>query len=324
MSTICGHQKQRDFLKKSFKKNRLAHALLFAGSDSLGKRKVAMEFIKFILKEGKEKTQEDTQTENREEKLIKKGRHPDLFVVSGEKEKIKINKIRELQHFLSFKPSLGSQKAVIVDRAEKMNKEAQGSLLKTLEEPKGKTLLILISSHPEMLLPTIYSRCQVIKFFPVSFDRIKKYLGSNYEISGDKAEMLAGVSQGKPGRAIDFLSNPDKLKQEKNILNKILEISESNFDFRFKLAKKISQDNYFELNKFLEVSQRYFRCLLLKKIGRIKLPEFDYFPSPTKRIESFSVSKIKKIIKFINKLIFLTSYTNVKPKLGLEVFFAKL
>lgn len=306
---IIGHQKQWQFLKKSFENNRLSHAYLFSGPDSLGKKTIALDFVKLIL--GKE-----------HKELVEKKKHPDLLFIKSEKKEIQISQIRELQVFLSYKSYYGSFKVVIIDEAEKMNQEAQSCFLKTLEEPKGKTLLILISSHPELLLPTIYSRCQIIKFFPVRAKEIKDYL-LGQGVPEKKAETLSRISQGRPGEAINFLLNPQKLEQESQIVKEILELLHSDFTSRLQYAKNLSLSNN-NLNKILEIFQRYFRYILFWKMGIMKHEDFNYFPSPSKKLESYSTSKLKKIIKFTDSVNFLISSTNINPKLALEVLLLQL
>ncbi len=312
MSIICGHQNQWRVFKKSFQNNRSAHAYLFSGIDNLGKKRVALEFLKFVFGEEKEE-------------LIERRKHPDLLIIGSEKDSIQINDIREVQRFLSYKPYLGKQRAVIVDEAEKMNRQAQSCLLKTLEEPKGNALLILISSHPEMLLPTIYSRCQLIKFFPVAEKEIIKYLKSELKIIEKKARLIAGISQGRPGRAISFIKNPEKLEKERKILKDILKISDSSLNIRFSYLRKITSDkSLIDPNEFLRILQQYLRFILLNKIGVVDSTEYNYFPQPTKKLNSFSIPKLKRIIKFTETLNYLTSFTNINSKLGLEVLMTKL
>ena len=309
---IIGHQKQSQFLKKTLQLNRLSHAYLFSGLESLGKRTLALEFVKLI---NCEKDKESPCQQCRMCKMISNNNFPDLLIIKPkEQNSIQISQIRELQHFLSFRSYYGLWKAVILDEAEKMTPAAQSCLLKTLEEAKGKVLLILISSHPEMLLPTIYSRCQIIKFFPVSRIEIKNYLVGQ-GVSEKKAERLSNISQGKPGRAVDFLLNPEKLEKETKILKEILDVCNSGLASRFQYVKSINQNGM--LIGVLEVLQRYFRYILFLKTGIADFPDFDYFPSD--KLKSYSISKVKKILKFIERISFLTSSTNVNSRLALEI-----
>ena len=154
---LIGHQKQWDFLKKKFESEKLSHAYLFVGEGQLGKKRLAKEFVKLIncLGLGQKpcgvcKNCKDIEREN----------YPDVLMVNlkNDKQEIEISQIREALNFLSYKSYYGGYKIIVIENAEKMNQEAQGCLLKTLEEPKGKTIIILIASHHELLLPTIFSR----------------------------------------------------------------------------------------------------------------------------------------------------------------------
>lgn len=139
------HKTQWNFIKGLAEHRRIPQAMIFAGVEGLGKRAMAISFVK-LLDSGE-----------------------DLILITPEGREIKIEQIRELQKELSLKPRLSDFKAAIIDKAERMRKDAQNCLLKTLEEPKGKALLILITSKPEALLETIRSRCQILKFYPPSF-----------------------------------------------------------------------------------------------------------------------------------------------------------
>jgi DNA polymerase-3 subunit delta' len=119
-------------------------------------------------------------------KKIEKRTHPDFFFIEPVKSTptareatIKIEPIRELQRKLAFHPYEGKLKVAVIDDAELMNPQAANSFLKTLEEPPSATVLILVSSHPFKLLPTLISRCQAIQFQPLTPENIKKILKEN-------------------------------------------------------------------------------------------------------------------------------------------------
>lgn len=141
---MINYKKQWELLKKSAGLNRLPHALLFSGPKGLGKRSLATKFAKF---------------------LIGNTNPPDFILVEPENNIIQISQIRELIQKLCFKPYLADCKIAIIDKAHLMNQQAQNCFLKFLEEPTDKTFLILITAYPAMLLPTILSRVQKIRFF---------------------------------------------------------------------------------------------------------------------------------------------------------------
>jgi len=314
---IVGHQKQWDFLKKRFESNQLSHAYLFAGPEEIGKRKFALELIKMINCQGN-----DEKGECQNCKLIENEKHPDVLMVEVKKDKseIEISQIREVQQFLSLKPYYSSFKAVIIDEAQKMNQEAQSCFLKTLEEPKGRTILILISSRPEILLPTILSRCQLIKFFACPITEIKNYLIKN-GASEEKAEMFSSISEGKSGRAIKLFLEPDKMEKEKKILKEVQEICGLDLASKFQYVKNLPEEDFDNLiNSF----RRYFRYLLFLKIMGSDFKISNYYPSPSEKLKLYSIAKIKQIIKLIEVIDFRFLTTNINPKLALEILLLEL
>ncbi len=235
------YQKQWEFLKKKFEMGQLGHAYLLSGPAEADKFHFAKEFIRLInclssqilLCEGK--TWED-KCQNC--KMIEKENFPDLLIIKSKNSQsslkegkdnieIDVSQIRNAQNFLSYKSYYGGFKAVIIEDAERMNFEAQNCFLKSLEEPKGDTIIFLISSKPNLLLNTILSRCQEIKFF---------YNGK-YEISNDEKIILSGL--------------------EKIINSKLAE------KFQYAKSANLEGENF---GKILMVLRKYFRNLLISQV----------------------------------------------------------
>jgi len=164
--------KQFEFLKEKFEAGKLGHAYIFSGHDLESVKTFAKEFSKYINCLGDKKLCNECQNC----KLLDKNNFPDVLVIKSENSKssqkegsdmmeIDVNQIRGVQDFLQYKSYYGGYKVVIVENADRMNLESQACFLKTLEEPKGKTLIILLTTKHDALLPTIASRCQSVKFF---------------------------------------------------------------------------------------------------------------------------------------------------------------
>lgn len=282
--------KQWDFLKSKFESDQLSHAYLLSGRDLDSINLFAKEFIKLINCQSykindrhKCKTNEESSDMCQNCKMIDRGSFPDLMSVKSknsrsslENEKdmmsIEIEQIREVQNFLSYKSYYGCFKTVVVENAERMTLEAQNCFLKNLEEPKGKTIIFLISSKSEILLPTIFSRCQEIKF-------------------------LAGQS--------DFEENKEIPADLLEIIN--LDLAEK---FRYTKAINFEGDNF---NKILNGLQRYFRNLLLAKVGIIEGGKNNY-----------SIEKLKKIIRLIGDISRQSDIANINNRLALEVILLEL
>jgi len=313
---LIGHQKQWQFLKKSAKSGKISHAYLFSGPEHLGKKKIALEFVKLI---------------NRWQGPAEGGRvvggwSPDLILIAPQQGgEIQISQIKELIQKLSLKSYSAPFKCAILDKAHLMNQEAQNCFLKTLEEPKGKTLLILITESPEMLFPTIRSRCEIIKFFPVKAAEIENYLetqakrwvkmkakpsSTDQGISRKESAQIIKLSMGRPGLAIDFISDPQKLENQKRIIKELIEISKSDLSFRFQYVRDLSKNP--NLKEILEVWLFYFRSILLGSL------------TPKFKSPGYTPPRLKNILKKIQSTIFLISNTNINSRLALEILMLEL
>ena len=297
---LIGHQKQWQFLKKSAKSGKISHAYLFSGPEHLGKKKIALEFVKLI----------NEWQGPAEGGRVVGGWSPDLILIAPQQGgEIQISQIKELIQKLSLKSYSAPFKCAILDKAHLMNQEAQNCFLKTLEEPKGKTLLILITESPEMLFPTIRSRCEIIKFFPVKAAEIENYL-ENQGISRKESAQIIKLSMGRPGLAIDFISDPQKLENQKRIIKELIEISKSDLSFRFQYVRDLSKNP--NLKEILEVWLFYFRSILLGSL------------TPKFKSPGYTPPRLKNILKKIQSTIFLISNTNINSRLALEILMLEL
>ena len=303
---IIGHQKQLNYLKRMAESGKIPHALLFSGQKKLGKKTIALEFISwlfeepgvpkilghpdFILIEPQEKHPEA------ERSSLRGSPAPSSALVRGQ---IQINQIRDLSWRLSLKPIKAKLKAVIIDEAHSMTPEAQNCFLKTLEEPKGNTILILITEKPNFLLPTIVSRCQIIKFYPVKKDEIERYLKNQEGLSKEEIEEILEIAQGRPGRAVELAFAKEKFEFYKKRTKELAKIFNSNLSSRFQYAKEISTKE--NLQEILEIWLNYFRNIFIKNCS-----------TP-------SAKHLGNILQQIQRTIYLISTTNVNPRLALEI-----
>ncbi len=289
---LIGHEKQRQFLTKLAEAGNFSHAYLFAGEEKLGKKKMALVWASLILKNNLE--------------------NPDLILITPQKKEIQISQIRELIWQLSLKPYSAPFKVAIIDEAHLMNQAAQNALLKTLEEPKEKTMLILISEYPEMLLPTVVSRCEKIKFYPVPKEAIEGYL-KKQNLSAETTKEIINLALGKPGLAIDFMQDQTKLsdyQRKKEEINRILTAS---LNSRFQYAKDLSQTE--TIMETLNIWQAHLRNNFLKAINDQPL---------TINNQPLTINKLGSLLKLTQKIIFLINRTNVNTKLALEILMLNL
>ncbi len=312
---LIGHQNQWNFLTKAAELNQLPHALLFSGEEQLGKKTFAIEFAKFLNCLSKDKKKKPCNT-CQNCLAIEKGIFPDFIFLKADNSArdIQIGQIRELLKKLSFRSYSSNFKIAVLDNAHLMNKAAQNSFLKFLEEPKGEAILILITEYPETLLSTIISRVQQIKFYPVSENKIKNYF-LKQGVPEEKANELYLFSSGKPGRALDLYSSPDKLEEEKKLISDLTKISRSELVYRFKYVKSIPDLSLDRLKKILSVWLIYLRSIFISRIVE---------PKKETNFSNYSLLRIKRAIKNIQDLMLLISLTNVNPKMALENLLIKL
>jgi DNA polymerase-3 subunit delta' len=128
---------------------------------------------------------------------IESSAHPDISVILPENDEIKIDAIRQAEERLSLRPYEGSRKVLIMDDAERMNISAANAFLKTLEEPPGDSLIILISPNPDRLTDTVRSRCMHLLFRPLPEDAFRKLLSRSPE--GKSMAAFSGLTMGRPG-----------------------------------------------------------------------------------------------------------------------------
>lgn len=308
---MIGHRNQRNFLVKSAELKQLPHALLFYGQEQLGKKTLAVEFVKYLnCKESTRPCQVCRSCQD-----IQKGLHPDFNLVKPETsyQGIQISQIRDLIWKLSLCSYSAPFKVAVIDKAHLMTQAAQNSFLKILEEPKGKTLLILITEYPKMLLSTILSRVQKIRFSPVKSKKIENYL-LNQGASESNAEYLSLLSLGRPGMALNFLLDSQKLKNQEELISDIVKISNSDLAFRFQYAKSLSEKKG-SIREVLDIWLRYFRNVFISRLTK---------KEAIKDFNQYSLSKLKNIIRHIQSTNFLVSTTNVNSKLALEILLMEL
>ena len=193
-------------------KETIPHALLFTGIDGVGKKRMATVFAMAVNcpDSAKSGTQPpDTRPAGlqpcgscRSCRKIDKNTHPDILLVQPEGKTIRIHQIRALIETLSLKPMEARRRFVIIDRADSMQPAAANALLKTLEEPPDRTILILLAAQTTDLLPTIVSRCRHVRFHPVGVDSISERLIADHGVAAEDATLYAAAAGGSYTRAV--------------------------------------------------------------------------------------------------------------------------
>ena len=328
-----GHQRQKKFLEKSIIKNAVSQAYLIAGKEQIGKSALALDFIKLLQCDRTNETEDKTEKKIpcgkcRSCLTLEKKSHPDVLIIKPEQSESKgikkeqaigIKEIRKLQHQLGLYPYCSPYKIGLILKAEKMTQEAANALLKTLEEPSGKAVIILTSQSENFILQTIVSRCQVLKLLSVSQKEIEEFLVAQ-GTDQSEARKLSKLSNGKPELAFEFYKNPEKIEHFFQITKELQKLIQADYNERYKYIESISKDTA-ESKEILKIWLICFRDMVLEKLNCRNLKITPFFSPSCEGGDSrgnYSIQKILRVIRSIKKTEKLISTTNVNARLALE------
>jgi len=241
---FIGNNHIKEVLRRLLALKRVPSSLLFAGEDGVGKKQFALELAKsfvcqnpnvseacdvcaacrradkFEIPEVNENTKVDDSLRDKFKTVFFSG-HGDIGIVVPLKKNMYVDAIRDLEKEANFRPFEAKARFFIIDDADKMNDSASNALLKTLEEPAPTSHIFLVSSRPDALLPTIRSRCQTLRFAPIDQAEIENYLLKTKQFAPADAALLAKLSSGKLGRALE--TDLSKFREQRDAMLKVLE-----------------------------------------------------------------------------------------------------
>jgi DNA polymerase-3 subunit delta' len=242
---MIGHEKIIADLKDLNMRGALGHGYVFFGPSMVGKRSTAAALGHYLEKGIFEPVENETVVQDLKiiDVAFMKSLNPDT---SG--DSIGIDAVREVRNFLWQRPNTSTRRTLIIDNAELLTTEAQNALLKITEEPPVSSLLILITSDIESILPTILSRLPKIYFGPIPEKEIAQWLIEKHAITETKAEPLAKRSLGKPGIAWRLLSD-ERFQRNLELAGQFLKTSPTG---RKDFIKKLIDPEDFSLRIFLD------------------------------------------------------------------------
>lgn len=226
---LIGHHKQKRYFNQVIANGALGHAYLFSGPEMIGKKFFALELVKNIL--GKDFTQ-----------------NPDFKLIAPKTEdgesKIYIENIRDLKKFLSLKSYGGGRRAVVFDDVHCLTPEAASAFLKLLEEPPVGALFIMISSVPGLILPTILSRCEEVRFVQATEKEVENYLAEK-KINKEDKEFLVKLVRGRIGLA-ESLIKKDGIAEARKAVDELRKLLNSGIYEKMDYAKKVHEDDDYQ------------------------------------------------------------------------------
>lgn len=207
----------KESLRRMLAARRVPGALMFAGEDGVGKKLFALEVAKALNcrthggAEGCDRCPScqrimrftlPAADDKEAHKKIIWSEHPDVGMARPYNRAILVDQMRDLEREANFRPFEGAARVFLIENADKLNDASSNALLKTLEEPPATSHLILITSRPATLLPTIRSRCQIVRFAPLTVAEIEAHLMHNKKLAREDAHLLARTARGSIGRAL--------------------------------------------------------------------------------------------------------------------------
>ncbi|MGP0565090.1 MULTISPECIES: DNA polymerase III subunit delta' [unclassified Nitrospina] len=272
--TILGQDQAKHILDRALEQGTVAHAYLYFGPESVGKKRTALEFAKALncAETGPQAACGACPSCRK----IEQGQHPDVFFLepikkpSSRDTSINIDEIRELQKKLGFTPYEGRYKVAVVDGVEKMNLQACNAFLKTLEEPPAATVLVLVTANPYQMLPTIISRCQGVRFHPLPQDALNSILKAHPDTQGmldEEIELRVLRSQGQVARALaEDVAEIARYREE--LLALLGQLSFRRMDLLFAWCRETGRgQDLSQIKKILEELLGLLRDVALLQVG---------------------------------------------------------
>ncbi|MDB8789998.1 DNA polymerase III subunit delta' C-terminal domain-containing protein [Romboutsia sp. 1001216sp1] len=284
---IIGQEFAKKYLTNSIKNNKISHAYMFEGIEGIGKKKLTEELAKLLLDISDVKNS------------------PDYIEINPDGNSIKIAQIRKLQTDIIIKPHK-DYKIYVINDAHKMTIEGQNALLKTLEEPPKYAIIILVTSNKEALLDTIKSRCEIIKFLPISLIDLKKYLIQK-GVDEQRAQLLATFSRGSIEKALELSESSEFALMREEIQSYIERLLDKNIVDILDISLDIEKYRG-DIFNILDIMINYFRDIMFikEKIDKnmiINSDKITFLQNMSKKISYSQVSKIIDIIEETKKKI---------------------
>jgi DNA polymerase-3 subunit delta' len=268
------------WLEAYIKNENIPHALLFSGIEGIGKHSAAVDFAMACNCMANDQIPSATPCRRcRSCRKIQSGNHPDIILIEPSGQFIQIDQIRMLRHSFSMKPLEARWRMAIIKEAQAMNPAASNALLKILEEPPEQSVLILVARQKSDLLPTVVSRCKLIRFSPVSRDLLSAFLIEKKGIAAEDAMVMASMAGGSYHKA-ERLRQSGWVKRRNWLITAIGMQKPGQTNVRslgqiLLLAEEIAGRKEY-IDDSLEILQSWFRDMIVSKYDPTQILNQDW------------------------------------------------
>jgi DNA polymerase III subunit delta' len=264
---IVGHGWVLDLLAKQLAEGRVPHAHLIVGTPSIGKFTTALAMAQLLLCEHRTGCGVCRQCG-----LAGRLAHPDLRVleIPSDRKNIPVAEVHEFVHGIALRPLEAERKVYVVRGAEDLAEEGANALLKTIEEPPPAVTIILTAPEPAAVLPTIVSRCQVVRLRPAARGEICAYLEARFSLAPDRADVIARASKGRPGWAVLAAEDPALVDERETRARELLAMLRGTRLDRLERADALAErwgKDADEVRDALDAWMELWRDLLLSQHG---------------------------------------------------------
>jgi DNA polymerase-3 subunit delta' len=299
---VLGHSRPIELLKRAIQRDRIAHSYLFLGNEGIGKKWVALQFAKALncLNEG-----------------VDHALHPDVLLIEPIGQGIKKEQVIQMQKELAYKPYEGKRRVCILTAADRMAHDIPNTLLKTLEEPPLHTVIILLANNSRFILPTILSRCQPIRFNPLPISLVSKWLMEGTGFDETEAHLLASLSDGSPGKALEIREEIHQIPREE-LLKDWVGLKSLSFEKMGSWVESLPSQRE-NLLLMLEVAKTLLRDLVIVKTLKKepKLIHSDLLQVMEPLAANWSLSSLLKRMEVLHRTT-VAVRANANTKLALE------
>jgi DNA polymerase-3 subunit delta' len=317
---VIGHEWATDLLGRAVRSGKPGHAYLFLGPQGVGKRTLASAFARALACERREGL---PCGECRACQRAAQGRYPDIQVISAARNTLQIEQVRAIQADAAIAPLEGAYRVFIVREIERATAPAANALLKTLEEPPARVVLLLTAARRDQVLPTVLSRCQVFPLRPLPEEQVRSALQERWGAAADRAELLARLSGGRLGWAVSALGDEALWQERSRCLDDLLLLSTQDAYDRLRYAEALSRgDDGFE--PALGHWATWWRDVLLVQSGlAAQVLNTDRRAQLHQQAELFRPAQVEAALADLVRTARRVR-ANVNPRLALDVLLLRL